>query len=425
MYERPFPVIRSTPTSCSTGIVFGWPSERLMSTNPVEILQQLVAIPSVNPMGGAAVGPEAGEGRLTAHLESSLEELGWACLRQPVEPGRENLLARLDGDVLPQRGGPLVLFGVHQDTVPVAGMTIDPFAGEIREGRVYGRGACDVKGGMAAILAAVARLTDQRPPGMPTIVLACTVNEECGFSGARALAELCRGQADGLIPRPPDAAVVAEPTGLDVVVAHKGVVRWRCHARGRAAHSAEPEMGDNAIYAMARALTAMESYQQGIVGTLGSHPLCGRPTMSVGTIRGGVAVNVVPDHCVVEIDRRLLPGESPQEARRHLVEYLEQQNELPLDHDPPFMEGLALSDEESQPLAERLAAVVNRVAGRCRRTAVAYATDAAFLAAAGIPTVVFGPGSIRQAHTADEWISLEELQLATDVFYRLGQTWPQ
>jgi acetylornithine deacetylase len=302
-------------------------------------------------------------------------------------------------------------------------MTIDPFAGEVRDGRLYGRGACDVKGGMAAMIAAVARLAKERPPGMPTIVLACTVNEECGFSGARALVELCRGQAGSLLPRRPDAAVVAEPTELDVVVAHKGVVRWRCYARGRAAHSAHPEQGENAIYKMGRALTGLQQYQNEIVGTLRVHPLCGRPTLSVGTIEGGVGVNVVPDHCVIQIDRRLLPGESPEIAIRHVAEYLKQQTGLALEHDPPFMQGLPLSDEQNGPLAERLSAVVAEVTGQCRRTAVAYATDAAFFAAAGIPTVVCGPGSIRQAHTVDEWISLEQLELATEIYYRFGREW--
>lgn len=394
----------------------------MTSVEPVAILRELVAIPSVNPMAGAASGPDVGEERLTDFLESLFTRLGLTCLRQPVEPGRDNLLAKLDGEVPPQDGGALLLFGVHQDTVPVAGMTIDPYGGEIRDGRLYGRGACDVKGGMAAMIAAVARLAEERPPGMPTIVLACTVNEECGFSGAQALVDLCRGQSGSFLPRRPDAAVVAEPTELDVVLAHKGVVRWRCHTRGLAAHSAHPEQGDNAIYKMGRALVAVDRYQREVIGSLGFHPLCGRPTISVGTIEGGVGVNVVPDHCVVQIDRRLLPGESPEVAIRHLSEYLNQETGLALEHDPPFMQGLPLSEQENGPLAERLWAVAAEVAGQCRQIAVAYATDAAFFAAAGIPTVVFGPGSIRQAHTVDEWIALEQLKLATEIYYRFGQS---
>jgi len=388
--------------------------------NLIETLRELVAIPSVNPMGGPDRGPEFGEARLTDHLQAFFQRLGLAHQRREVMPGRDNLLARLDGDVPVERGGKVLLLGVHQDTVPVGGMTIEPWTPTVREGRLYGRGACDVKGGMAAMLGAIARLADERPPGMPTLVIACTVNEEYGFSGAGRLAEWLRGGPGAMIPRRPDAAVVAEPTDLNVVVAHKGVVRWRCHARGRAGHSARPEAGDNAIYKMARALSAIERYQQEIVGTLGSHRLCGRATMSVGTIHGGISVNTIPARCTIEIDRRLPPGEAPQAARQHLIDHLAGHADLdfPLEHDPPYMQGLALSDEENGPLADRLAEVAAEVVGGGRRVGVPYATDAAFIAGAGIPTVVFGPGSIEQAHTADEWLPLDQLEQASEILYR-------
>src|SRR5262249_33706533 len=153
----------------------------------------------------------------------------------------------------PEAGGRLMLLEAHQDTVPVGGMTIEPFTPTVRDGRLYGRGACDIKGGMAAMLAACARLAKERPAAMPTVVMACTVNEEHGFTGATALVRQW-AESGGFIPRRPDAAVIAEPTQLQVVVAHKGVVRWRCHTRGRAAHSSQPQMGDNAIFRMARVL---------------------------------------------------------------------------------------------------------------------------------------------------------------------------
>jgi acetylornithine deacetylase len=259
---------------------------------------------------------------------------------------------------------------------------------------------------------------------MPTIVMACTVNEEYGFSGARALAELCGGKGGGIIPCKPDAALIAEPTDLNVVVAHKGVVRWRCHTRGRAGHSAQPEAGENAIYRMARTLVALERYQREIVPGLGSHPLCGRSTLSVGTIRGGVSVNTIPSLCTIEIDRRLPPGEDPGAAYQHARDHLASEPGLdfPLEHDPPFMQGGALSDEANGPLANRLAQIVRQVVGDCSRVGVPYATDAAFIAATGVPTVVFGPGSIAQAHTDDEWLSLGQLRQAAEVFYRFGST---
>ncbi|MCR4412239.1 MAG: M20 family metallopeptidase [Thermoguttaceae bacterium] len=390
-----------------------------MPLDPIEILHELVAIPSVNPMGEGPMGADGPEAKLTSYLERLFNRLGAACFRQPAEPGRDNLVARFDGEVAAKNGGRLVLLGVHQDTVPTTGMTIPPWTPTVRDGRLYGRGACDIKGGMAAMLAAVSRLVEGPSTGRPSVVVACTVNEEYGFSGVKALCRLW-AQEPAFLPRKPDLAVVAEPTELQVVVAHKGVLRWRCHARGKAAHSSRPETGDNAIYKMARAVLAIQRYQNEVVAGLGTHPLCGPATVSVGTIRGGVSVNTVPDRCTIEIDRRLAPSEKPQEAYRHLVSYLARHagTSDPLEHDPPYMEGLPLSDEANSALADRLCGVAREVIGNCRKIGVPYATDGAFLAAAGIPTVVFGPGSIAQAHTADEWIALEQVKQAADIYHR-------
>ena len=227
-----------------------------------QTLADLVALPSVNPMGRTVDGPEFYEYRVTDYLEQLFRRLELPYARQTVEPKRDNIVARLDGQVPPERGGPLVLFEAHQDTVPVVGMTIEPWTPAVRDGRMYGRGACDIKGGMAAMLGAVARLADERPKDMPTIVMACTVNEEHGYSGATALTKLWT-QGGPIVPRQPDAAIVAEPTELQVVVAHKGVVRWRCQTHGRATHSSQPHLGVNAIFKMRRVLEALERYQRG------------------------------------------------------------------------------------------------------------------------------------------------------------------
>jgi acetylornithine deacetylase len=395
----------------------------IVNLDLVETLCQLVAIPSVNPMGKMVSGPEYGEARLTDHLETLFQRLRVPYRRQLAEPGRENIVAWLDGEIPPDQGGKLLLYAAHQDTVPVDGMTIEPWKPIVRDGRVYGRGACDDKGGMTAMLAAFARLAAERPRGMPTLVMACTVNEECGFSGIDALRQSWTAGANSLIPRKPDAAIVAEPTGLDVVVAHRGVARWFCHTRGLAAHSSRPEAGDNAIYKMARVLQVLERYQWDVVGKLGSHPYCGPATMSVGTIRGGASVNVVPDLCSIEIDRRLRPDETPRQAYQHLVDYLAEAPEItfPVEHDPTYLEAPALSNDGNGPIAEHLLGLVREVTGQGNKIGVAYATDAAFLASVGVPTVVFGPGSIAQAHTVDEWLPINELEQAAEILYRLGR----
>jgi acetylornithine deacetylase ArgE len=396
-----------------------------MVFDPVGILAELVAIPSVNPMGRKDADSAKNESRLTDHLEHRFAEIGLVTWRQTVASGRENLFARLDGSLPPDQGGGLLLLDAHQDTVPVEGMTIDPWGAVVHEGRLYGRGACDIKGGMAAMISAVARLAAERPPQFPTVLLACTVDEEYHLAGARALVSAWRDEAGNLL-RLPDAALVAEPTGLDVIVAHKGIVRWRCHARGRAAHSSHPELGDNAILRMARVIAKIEYFAREVLATSTAHPLCGPCTLTVGTIQGGSSINIVPEHCSAEIEIRVPPGGDLLRTRQDLLEHLDQQ--LPCDapllqHDAPYMEGPSLSDSTNSDLAGRLAAIIQEVHGPCRRRGVPFATNAAFYGSLGLPAVVFGPGAIEQAHTADEWVPIDEVRHASEIIYRFVRNW--
>lgn len=391
-----------------------------MVLDPVVLLRDLVRIPSVNPMGRDVSGDEYLETRLTSYLDELAGRLDLPKQRQTLSAGRDNLLLRIDGDVPPDRGGKLVLWEVHQDTVPVEGMTIPPWGGELRDDRIWGRGACDVKGGMASMLAAFSRLAAERPRGIATIVLALTVDEEYGGKGARLLPKLWQGSPStrNLLDRPPDVAIVAEPTGLDVVVAHKGTLRWKCHATGRAAHSSQPQLGRNAVYAMSRAVIAFEQYAAG-VGKLGSHRLLGSPTLSVGRIVGGISVNTVPDNCMIEIDRRLLPGEDSSAAFQHAVDHVTAHlpADAPIRHDEPYLANDGLSDELNGELAERLGRVIRRHGGGGQPVGVPYGTDAPAFGAHRIPTVVFGPGSIDQAHTVDEWIAVEQLHAAAEILH--------
>ncbi|MGC4006192.1 MAG: peptidase dimerization domain-containing protein [Pirellulales bacterium] len=156
-------------------------------------------------------------------------------------------------------------------------------------------------------------------------------------------------------PSRPDAVIVAEPTNLNIVVAHRGVIRWKIRTGGRAAHSSMPEQGDNAVYRMAPVLLALKRYQKDVVPTLGTHPLCGGPTLSVGTIHGGISVNTVPDECVIEVDRRLLPGDDAQAAYEQAVRWVNDQayDPGPITHELPYMQSRGLSDKINGPLARR------------------------------------------------------------------------
>lgn len=385
----------------------------------VRTLSELIAIPSVNPMGRPLSGPEFYEYRVTDYLENFFRDLQLPYIRQHVEPLRENIIARLDGA---SPDGPILLFEAHQDTVPCDGMIIDPFRPDVREGRIFGRGSCDIKGGMTAMLGALARLAQERPAGLPTIVMACTVNEEHGYTGAIELEKAWLGP-NPFVARRPDLAIVAEPTDLDVVVAHKGTVRWHCRTLGRAVHSSKPHLGDNAIYRMARVVLALEQFAREIGAQIPAHRLCGQVTLSVGTIRGGVSVNTVPDKCDIEIDRRLLPGEDGLTARTGVIDYLASAlgSDYPIEHDPPYICSRGLSDDHNGELGKHLSAVAARVRGTCQQVGVAYGTDAAQIAAFGVPAVVFGPGSIEQAHTADEWLALPELEKASEVLYQFAR----
>lgn len=389
-----------------------------MSLDLVQTLSDLVAIPSVNPMGRPLDGPEFYEERVTDYLQKFFERLGVPWQRQLVQPRRENIVARLDGARSASAGGELIMLEAHQDTVPVDGMTIEPWKPQVRDGRLYGRGACDIKGGMTAMLGAFARLAEERPAGMPTVVMACTVNEEYGYSGASELPKLWTSDTGSVIPRRPDAAIVAEPTELNVVVAHKGAVRWKCRTHGVAAHSSQPERGKNAVYRMAEMLLALERYAGALGEMVPPHRLCGHATLSVGTIQGGISVNTVPDVCTIEIDRRVLPGEDPMSAYQQALAWLGGSADMPAaEHEHPYLLSTPLADRDNGAVANRLVSVLRRVLGRGEKVGVPFGTNAPRIAIAGVPTVVFGPGSIDQAHTADEWLSLDELAKASDVLY--------
>ncbi len=389
--------------------------------NVVSLLQQLIRLPSVNPMGREVEGPPYLEHRVTDFLQDCFERLGLPWYRQSTAPGRDNIVALWEGESGGNVALPLLVWEVHQDTVPVDGMIIDPWEPVIRDGRLYGRGACDVKGAMACMLSALSRLVRERLPGRASVVLACSVNEESGFSGARDLARSWAAGNAPLITRRPQGLIVAEPTSLRVVVAHKGVVRWRCHTRGRAAHSSAPQHGENAIYRMAHVVRQLQQYAESLRDQP-ADPLLGCPTINVGTIQGGICVNAVPDRCTIELDRRVLPHEEPEQARQAVIDWLHAHLDLEVQnavqHEPPYLISGGLPDQSSTDLARQLVAIARQLEPAAELVGVPYGTDAPCFSPLGIPTVVFGPGSIAQAHTADEWIALQQLEMGVEAYYR-------
>ena len=372
-------------------------------------LSDLVRLPSVNPMGRTDLPPDlTHESRVTAYLEGRFRDLGCEFRRQPVALGRDNLIAVYTPPTPPPF---TVVYECHQDTVPIDGMTIDPFGGTVEGGRLSGRGACDVKAGAVVMLAAFARLVHEKPPGSARVILAYTVDEEHTFLGVQELVKELRA----------DYAVVAEPTLLNVVNAHKGVVRWSVEAGGRACHSSRPENGVNAVYRMARLVTGIEEYA-GRLRESRPDPVLGPPTLSVGRIAGGVSANTVPDSCRIDLDRRLIPGETAAAVVADLDAFLRSYPgvDFPFASSPPALACPALGPDRSGELVRRLGATIDAVAGRHAVEPVPYGTDASTLAEAGVPAVVFGPGDIAQAHTKDEWIDVAQLDPAADILYRFA-----
>jgi acetylornithine deacetylase/succinyl-diaminopimelate desuccinylase family protein len=377
------------------------------------LLRDLVQIPSVNPMGRPIDGPQFLEAGMTAYLARFFEELGVECRRQVIAPGRENLIARYDSP----GSATTILFDVHQDTVPTDGMTIDPFGATVEGGRLYGRGACDIKGGMAAMLTAFARLVRERPSGSASVVLACTVDEEFTHKGSSRLA---------VEPVGADVAIVAEPTRLDIVNTHKGAVRWKIRAKGVACHSSTPRLGENAIYRMARVVSALEEHAGRLLDAP-PDPVLGPPSLSVGRIEGGTSVNVVPDWCEVEIDRRVLPGERSSECIEHVRDALAGRigSLDSVEFLPPWvnMPALRALPPEEDPWLPGLCEAIRRVRGREPGIGgVPFGTDAGPLGETGLPCFVFGPGDIAQAHTKDEWIELDEVRAAAEIYFELART---
>ncbi len=362
----------------------------------VELLQKLIQIPSVNPAGDPGT-TGIGEQHMAEYLVDFLHEIGAEARLHEVLPGRPNVVTKFPSD---RAGKPRLLFAPHTDTVSVAGMTIEPFGGELRDGKIWGRGASDTKGPMASMLWALRESRDAIPALSHEIWFAGLMSEETGQHGAKALA------AEEYF----DFVIVGEPTSLDVVHTHKGACWLTLTTRGKAVHAADPGLGENALYKMADVLRCIRDVVAPSLGAV-RHPVLGSPTISAGVIHGGSKTNIVPDVCVLEVDMRSIPGDDAllDRVSAQLLNACPDLEIVPAISRPMFT-------DPAHPLIMKL--------GECgaRPVGAPWFCDGAIFAQAGMPAVAMGPGSIAQAHTKDEWIRVDDLERGVDFFAQFLRT---
>jgi acetylornithine deacetylase/succinyl-diaminopimelate desuccinylase-like protein len=347
-------------------------------------LRDFVAIPSVNPMGRDDIPASvAGERRYAEHAGAQLRRLG------------------LDVEIVGEGERASVL--------------AEAFEPRVADGRVFGRGACDTKAGLAALVDALERVL-ARGTLRRNLIVVGEADEEYGSAGVRdAIA--------GLGARRPDWVLATEPTGLRVVTHHKGKATARLEARGRAVHSSNPAQGRNAIVALARSVVALEAHAAELAAR--PHPVLGPATLAVAQVHGGIAPNVVPDRAWLVLDRRVLPGEDAARVRAELEAVLRRAELSDVSVAECSVDKHALETGEGAPAVAACRAALRAAGLPVALGAVAFGTDAGeFDALAGWPGVVVGPGHIEQAHTADEWVDVAEVEAMARFFVALLEDRP-
>ena len=377
---------------------------RLTAVN--RLLRELVARPSVNPTFLYDRPDLTGEERVAELLEEMARSEGIEVRRQSVLPGRKNLIARLKPS---GKTRSRVMLTPHMDVVPAPEKDFTP---RVRNGKMHGRGTCDTKGSVAAFFSAFLELARKgKRPRETEILFVGLVDEEFGQAGSRMLAQ--KGPKG-------DLAIAGEPTGLQVVTAHKGNLWLQLKTRGKSAHGSTPQHGKNAIDAMAPILEFLFGDYPKDLG-LRTHPLLGSPTVSVGKIIGGTQPNVVPNECVIDLDRRTIPGETEASVKKELIKAFEKRG-IPF---PEFSKSRSvpcppLDTDPDLPLVQSFL----RAANRRKSRGVPYFTDASPIAMGGTPALVFGPGNIAQAHSADEWVEMAQVDRAQSIVSRFLNSLP-
>lgn len=368
-----------------------------------ELCGSLVAIPSVNPDGDPHADPSiCGEKACAEAVGAFLATCGALVTFEEPSPGRPNVIGRFPHS-RGKEGLPRVLFAPHTDTVSITGMTIPPFSGEIRDGRVWGRGASDTKGTMAAMLWAFREMGERIGELNVEVGFVGLVGEESGQLGARHFASHHGDEYD--------FALVGEPTGLDVVYTHKGCHWYTLETKGVAAHGATPERGENAITALLKVLTALDvefraelaEYRDAILGPA---------TVNIGLIEGGSRPNIVPDRCWAVVDFRETPALEQAGGINKIFHAFLKRHGFASTVSVSLIQGCGpLFTDPGHAMMNRLTSLGSTLAG------APWLCDGAWLAKGGIPSVAVGPGSIAQAHTVDEWVRVEDLEKGA-AYYR-------
>ncbi|MBT3666798.1 MAG: M20 family metallopeptidase [Opitutae bacterium] len=359
-----------------------------------QLLSDLVSIPSINPSLLPTQSNLTGEEQVATFLADYANKLGIEVQRQAVLPRRKNILLRLKPKKkIKQR----VLLTPHLDVVPAEESAFRP---KIKNGKLHGRGACDTKGSVAAFFQAFYNLAKNGPlPNETEIIFIGLVDEEFGQAGSRKLAK---------IGPKADLAIAGEPTELKVVTAHKGNIWLQLETTGKAAHGATPHHGKNAIHLMIPILKILFEEYPKILRTR-EHPLLGSPTLNIGQISGGSQPNIVADRCIIDLDRRTIPGESEESVKLE-IQALFRKQKLPT---PTFSLSRSvpcppLDTDSNFPMVQSFL----RATGKRKTHGVPYFTDASPISMGGTPALVFGPGNIAQAHAKDEFIEIKQLEKA-------------
>ena len=366
----------------------------------LELTQALVRFDTINPPGNERLCAE--------HLGSILNDAGFAVSYHEFAETRTSLVARIGGDA---DAKPLCFTG-HIDTVPLgaAPWSVDPFAADIADGKLYGRGTSDMKSGVAAFVVAAIRLARELETG-PGMVLIITAGEETGCEGAYHLAGLGNVLGDA------GAIVVAEPSSNLPFIGHKGALWLKAVANGLTAHGSMPELGVNAIYKAARTISQLEDFDFNVA----RHPVLGKPTLNVGTVHSGMNINSVPDRAEVGIDIRTLPDQDHGDLCAHLSSYLGDDIAV----EPIVDVGSVWTDPAEDwmlDVFDVMAEILGKMPEVCTAT---YFTDAAALTPAygGPPTVILGPGEAAMAHQTDEYCVVDRIDQAVNAYVEIAKRW--